>query len=178
MEGSDGRKTTATEHAAALRALAGHKLLRSEGGQPSQAFSEAVAVFGSERELVLAAHQRWQVTLLARLDQVLELNAGDVHADVLGAVEQLGRSMPGLAALLREHAEDPALDRARGRLAAYVDQACPCGRAHPLVPAPSRMRSPSRCAVAARLRRSILLIAAHLRAEHCGRRPRSAALVS
>ena len=105
---------------------------------------EALRVFGDEQALLLAVHQRWQVHLLARLDQALELGTGDPHADVSRAVEELTRDLPGLAALLREHEDDPALAAARHRLARYVDQACPCGRRHPLVGSPRR---PARCVV-------------------------------
>ena len=121
------------------RATALRNLARDAGTRP-----EALRVFGSEQALVLAVHQRWQTHLLARLDQLLELGSGDPHADVLRAVEELSRDLPGLAALLREHEDDPALATARHRLAGYVDQACPCGRPHPLVGAGRR---PARCAV-------------------------------
>lgn len=104
------------------------------------ALDEAVRLFGSDEQLLLAVHHQWQVALLARLDQVLENGADDVHAAVLRAVAEQSRALPGFAALLREHADEPVLDRARDRLSGYVDQACPCGRPHPLVarPAPRR----------------------------------------
>jgi hypothetical protein len=152
------------ERQAALRILGGRTDVAS--------VAEAARVFGGERELLLAVHHRWQLNLLARLDQVLETVTDDVHGDVLRAVEDLGRALPGFAALLREHGDDPVLDGARRRLAGYVDQACPCGRQHPLVPAAVRERS-----AADSLRRRLRAIAAgwrrgltELRAGHtpCG----------
>jgi hypothetical protein len=143
--------------ASALRALAGGR---------RGALDEALRVFGSERDLVLAAHARWQTHLLARLDAVLENGSDDPHDDVLRAVEDLGRAMPGIAALLREHAHDPVLDRARRRLADYVGRACPCGRPHPLVAPAAPVRSPASCAV----RRGLAHLAG-LVAEHCRHRP-------
>jgi hypothetical protein len=132
---------------AALRALAAGP--KPEG---SPAWTEAVGAFGDEEQVLLAVHQRWQSNLLARLDQVLELGGDDVHADVLRAVDELSRAMPGFADVLRHHADDPVLRRARQRLAAYVDSACPCGRQHPLVAPTSESRSSSRCIVVRRAR--------------------------
>jgi hypothetical protein len=120
--------------------------LRILGGRTDVAsVADAVRVFRGERDLLLAVHYRWQLNLLARLDQVLETATDDIHGDVLRAVENLGRSLPGFAALLRGHARDPVLDRARRRLAGYVDQACPCGRPHPVVPAAARRGSTEDC---------------------------------
>jgi hypothetical protein len=131
MDDSDGG--TATQllraRAAALRAVASET-----GSAPgAAAFEEALRAFGNERALLLAVHQRWQVTLLARLDQVLEEGTGPPHDDVLAAVQALSRDMPGFAALLRDHTDDPVLAAGRRRLADYVARACPCGRPHPLV---------------------------------------------
>jgi hypothetical protein len=146
MDDVHGGTAEFRRRAAALRALA----RQPDGGSP--ALDEALRVFGSERELLLAAHQRWQVHLLARLDQAIELGADDPHEEVRRTVQDVGRAMPGIAALLRQHASDPALAVARRRLAAYVDQACPCGRAHPLVaPAPR----PSTASVAIRQARAV-----------------------
>jgi hypothetical protein len=108
---------------------------------------EALVVFGGERELALAVHERWQTTLLARLDHVLENAPDDVHGEVRRTVEELGRSLPGFAALLAEHAGDPALTEARRRLARYVGQACPCGRPHPLVAPAAPAPQAEACAV-------------------------------
>jgi hypothetical protein len=102
---------------------------------------EAVTAFGGKAELLLAVHHRWQTNLLARLDQVLEEGADDLHAAVRRAVEQQSRALPGFAGLLSEHAHDPVLAHARGTLSEYVAQACPCGRPHPLVVPPRRTRS-------------------------------------
>jgi hypothetical protein len=122
--------------------------LRAMSQDPGpRARAEALDAFGNEHELLLAAHQRWQVHLLARLDEVLEQGDGDVHDDVLLEVERLTRLLPGLAALLRDSANDPVLAPARHRLSRYVEQACPCGRPHPLVGAAPRARSASRCPV-------------------------------
>lgn len=146
--------------ATALRALA-----RETEPDGSPARAEALRWFGSERDLALAVHQRWQVNLLARLDQVLEEGPADLHRSVLGAVEAQSRAMPGFAAVLREHAEDPALAAARARLAGHLARACPCGRPHPPVAAP---RSPA----GLRARVAALVAAARLRAGH--HRPRCA----
>jgi hypothetical protein len=131
--------------------------LRRLAQNPRGGRSEALRVFGSERELVLAAHNYWQVHLLARLDQVLEDGTLDAHDGVLRAVAEQSRAMPGLAALLREHADDPVLARGRRRLAAYVDQACPCGRPHPLVTPAAPARPRTRC----------LVVRAHRRMARC-----------
>ena len=167
MDGTDGSTRAADERrrrATALRALAANP----------GALTEALNRFGSERALVLAVHQRWQVTLLARLDQVLESPTDDVHGDVVRTVEELSRSLPGFAALLREHADDPALADARRRLAIYVGQACPCGRPHPLVATAAPARQAAGCAgrhglaMGARwVRRAARESAAHL--SGCGR---------
>ena len=137
---STGEADRRRERATALRALA-----RRTGRRP--AVEEAVRVFGGERQLLLAVHHQWQVNLLARLDSVLEDGGDDVHAAVLRAVEEQSRVLPGFAALLREHDDDPLLSAARRRLSAYVDQACPCGRRHPLVADAVPARAPARCLV-------------------------------
>ncbi|MGY1801735.1 hypothetical protein ACI78T_00450 [Blastococcus sp. SYSU D00922] len=154
MDDSDGG--TAAERrrrrATALRALAQETDPASTG---SPARAEALRHFGDAHELVLAVHQRWQVSLLARLDQVIEDQPADLHRAVLRAVREQSRAMPGFAALLREHADDPVLARAQGRLADDVARACPCGRPHPLVaPAgpPVRFR-PGMAALVAAVRR-------------------------
>lgn len=150
MDGTDGATRTADERsrrATALRALAEDTRIGPDGARPSPALEEALRVFGTERALVLAVHQRWQVCLLARLDQVLENATDDVHDDVVRTVDELSRSLPGFAALLREHSGDPSLAAARRRLADYVGQACPCGRAHPLVAPASPSRQAAGCAV-------------------------------
>jgi hypothetical protein len=95
------------------------------------------------------------VHLLARLDQVLEDGGRDVHDGVLRAVADQSRAMPGLAALLREHSDDPALATARRRLAAQVDQACPCGRPHPLVTPAAPARPRTRCLALRAQRRAV-----------------------
>jgi AcrR family transcriptional regulator len=135
MGDSDGgtARERLSRRASVLRALA----QETGTGPGAPARAEALRYFGSERELLLAVHQRWQVNLLTRLDQVLENGADDVHDDVLRAVEAQSRSLPGFAALLREHGDDQVLDAARRRLAGYLGQACPCARPHPLV-APGR----------------------------------------
>ena len=154
-----------SRRAAVLRYLAGHSGIRTRAAARTPEVEEALRVFGSERDLLLAAHQRWQVHLLAQLDQVLERGAGNPHDDVLRAVEELGRVMPGIADLLREHAHDPVLDASRRRLAAFVEQACPCGRRHPLV-APATVAPPqARCAV----RRAGSAVA-RWRRRHCSHR--------
>ena len=140
-ESADGRQ----ERAETLRALGRRADTESAGRR--RAVDKAVAVFGGERQLLLAVHRQWQVNLLARLDQVLESGADDPHDAVFRAVEELSRALPGFAALLSEHADDPVLDRARLRLSDYVNQACPCGRPHPLVARPVRTRSAAGCAV-------------------------------
>ena len=148
MTGSgNGTTDDRSRRAAALRALALEAPSRLPGAPPSPALVEALRVFGTERDLVLTVHQRWQVSLLARLDQVLECGGHDPHAEVSRAVDELGRALPGFAALLLDHADDPVLDVARRRLAAYVQLACPCGRGHRLV-APARpARAAAGCAV-------------------------------
>lgn len=140
----NGRPTAQQFHSrmAALR-----RLTTATGAARKAAMEEALRVFGSEDAVLLAAHQRWQVHLLARLDAVLELGTGDTHREVLRAVEDLGRAMPGLATLLRQHADDPVLAMARERLADYVDRACSCGRPHPLVASSTPRRATSPCAV-------------------------------
>jgi hypothetical protein len=135
--------TERRRRALALRTLARQRL-RPGAAARSPAVEEALRTFGSERALLLAVHQRWQVRLLARLDQVLEQGSGDLHDDVLRAVTEQSRAMPGFAALLREHAHDPALALAHQRLADYVEQACPCGRSHPLVEPARPRRAPAR----------------------------------
>ena len=153
--------TTARRRRGVLRALA-----RDRDGTRSPAWDEARRLFDSEHDLLLAVHQRWQVHLLAQLDDVLEAGGGDLHADVLRAVDELSRVLPGLAAVLRDHVEDPALARAWERLAEYVDLACPCGRRHPLVAGAPHIRSRSRCVVVRRAR----VIAAGWRRRHSARR--------
>jgi hypothetical protein len=146
----DGNGGTTARGEAQARATALRELARqtaSGGAALSSAVEEALRVFGSERALLLAVHQRWQVHLLARVDQVLECGSDDRHGDVLRAVTELSRAMPGFAALLREHADDPLLASARQRLAAYVDLACPCGRTHPLVASASTRRPARRCVI-------------------------------
>lgn len=140
MEDADRTTNDLSRRAAALRDLA-----RRPGS--SQALGEALRIFGSERDLLLAAHARWQTHLLARLDAVLENGSDDPHDDVLRAVSDLGRDLPGIAALLREHADDPLFSPARRRLAGYVGQACPCGRPHPLVPPGATTHRSQRCLV-------------------------------
>ena len=119
-------------------------------------------------------HRGWQTNLLARLDQALECGTDDLHRDVLRAVDELVE-LPGFAALLRRHADNQALAQGPAAATAYVEQACTCGRRHPLVaPAP---RS-TRCAVlrvggtAARWGRRMAGLAAdgNPRAERSGRR--------
>lgn len=161
----DARRRTA------LRALAAARPVRSRSGEPSPALEQALRVFGSEEALLLAAHARWQVHLLARLDQLLEHGPADPHDVVRQAVAELGEAMPGLAELLAGHADDPVLARAQRRLAGYVDQACPCGRRHALVrsPRPSS-REPWACPLAARGRASLhrLAVAVRRRARWMG----------
>jgi AcrR family transcriptional regulator len=145
MEDTDGSGAAEERR---QKALALRDLAQAEIGSDTTARSPeleaALHLFGSERDLLLAVHQRWQGNLLARLDQALECDTEDLHGDVVRAVDELSRTVPGFAALLRQHADDPALARPRQRLTAYVEQACTCGRRHPLVaPAP---RS-TRCAV-------------------------------
>ena len=135
------------QRAALLRAVGRRQDVPFPGAGSSPVLDDAVCAFGGERELLLAVHHQWQLNLLARLDQVLEVGAGDLHADVLRAVEEQSRALPGFAAMLREHADDRVLDAARRRLSRYVDQACPCGRRHPLVAPAVRRRSTTRCAV-------------------------------
>jgi hypothetical protein len=119
--------------------------LARQTGPRSDVRSEAIRLFGGERELLLAVHQRWQTNLLARLDLVLESGSGEIHDDVVKVVQGLSRDLPGFAALLREHADDPVLTAARQRLTGYLDQACPCGLGHPLVGWAPRARVRSRC---------------------------------
>lgn len=167
MDDADSPTTNdVSRRAAALRTLA-------DGQGGPRALEEALRVFGNERELVLAAHARWQTHLLARLDQALEQGRDDPHVDVLRAVEGLGRTMPGLAGLLDAHADDPVLDGARRRLADYVGRACPCGRPHPLVAPAAAPRHPVRCVVR---RAGIRGVGwgrrlARLAGTHCGHRP-------
>ena len=139
--GGTTAKDVQRRRSAALRALAQQRRV-----DPAD-LDEALRVFGGERELLLAAHQRWQVTLLARLDMALELGTGDVHEDVRAAVTEVARVMPGLAALLRAHGDDPVLATARRRLADQIEQACPCGRPHEPVPQRAPARRPGRCVV-------------------------------
>jgi hypothetical protein len=152
MEDANGR-TTAREQlrrrSAVLRALAEERP-RADGAH-SRVLADALREFGGERELVLAVQQRWQVTLLARLDQVIERDPDDLHGAVVAAVGELSRALPGFAVLLSRHADDPVLAAAWRRLAGYVDQACACGRPHPIV-VPARTarraaRTTRRCAV-------------------------------
>jgi hypothetical protein len=184
MEDTDG---TRAAHERRLKALALRDLAQagigSDGTARSPELEAALRLFGSERELLLAVHQRWQVNLLARLDQALECGTDDPHGDVLQAVAELGRALPGFAALLRQHAEDPALAAARQRLTAYVEQACTCGRRHPFLAPDPR---PTRCAVrragatAARWGRRMVRLPedGNPRAERSGRhRPRPPAVV-
>src|SRR4051794_34177467 len=86
--------------------------LARQTGPRSDVRSEAIRLFGGERELLLAVHQRWQTNLLARLDLVLESGSGEIHDDVVKVVQGLSRDLPGFAALLREHADDPVLTAA------------------------------------------------------------------
>lgn len=123
------------------------RLATARGSAWDAAVEDGMQLFGSEEALLSAAYQRWEVHLLARLDAVLELGTGDRHRDVERAVEELGRTMPGLAALLREHAADPLLARAAWRLADYVGQACPCGRPHQLLPTAAPRHRTSGCAL-------------------------------
>jgi AcrR family transcriptional regulator len=132
--------------------------LRALRGGEDAALDDGVRLFGSEEQLLLAVYHQWQVALLARLDQVLENGADDVHDAVLRAVAEQSRAMPGFAALLSEHADDPVLDRARQRLSGYVGQACPCGRPHPLVARPIHRR-----ATAGRTMRQVRALAARWR---------------
>lgn len=158
-DASGGRRSEQTRgRAGALRALT----QQSRADEPAwrAAVEEARRVFGGDRELVLAAHQRWQVTLLARLDDVLERGTGETHDDVVEAVAHLSRDLPGLAALLDEHAGDPALARARERLATYVDQACSCGRRHALVGSRAPARRPARWPTRCMVRRAVVRVAA------------------
>jgi AcrR family transcriptional regulator len=143
-DANDGTRAELRRRATALRDLAQAGIGSADARSPE--LEEALHVFGSERDLLLAVHQRWQGNLLARLDQVLESGTDDPHGDVLRAVEELTRALPGFAALLRQHADDPVLARARRRLTAYVEQACACGRRHPLVAPAPRTRSAG-CAV-------------------------------
>ncbi|TFV71983.1 hypothetical protein E4P40_20735 [Blastococcus sp. CT_GayMR20] len=176
MEGTDG---TGAAQERRQKALALRDLAQAEIGSDrtvrSPELEAALHLFGTERDLLLAVHQRWQANLLARLDQALECGTDDLHRDVLGAVDELSRALPGFAELLRQHADDPALARARQRLTAYVEQACTCERRHPLVaPAPRT----TRCAVlrvgatAARWGRRMVRLAAdgNPRAERSARR--------
>ena len=177
MEGTDGTRAAQErrQKATALRDLA-QADIGSDSAERSPELEAALHLFGSERDLLLAVHQRWQVNLLARLDQALECGTDDPHHDVLRAVEELTRALPGFAALLRQHADDPALARARQRLTAYVEQACTSGRRHPLV-APAPRTRVTRCAVlragvtAARWGRRMVRLAmdAGPRAERAGR---------
>ena len=155
MGDSDGGTTRDRQQirTEALRALAG-------ATPGSRAVEDARRAFGGERALVLAVHQRWQVTLLARLDQVLEDGAAPPHDAVAAAVAALSEAMPGCAALLREHADDPRLDAARRRLAGYLAQACGCGRPHPLV-------APAEPAVGIRRERATVLSAIRRGVGHC-----------
>src|SRR5215204_5633624 len=83
------------QRAALLRAVGRRRDVPFLGGSP--VLDDAVRAFGGERELLLAVHHQWQLNLLARLDQVLEVGAGDLHADVLRAVEEQSRALPGFA---------------------------------------------------------------------------------
>jgi hypothetical protein len=158
------RRSEQQRRRTALRALAVERTVRTRSGGPAPVLEAALEVFGSEEALLLAAHQLWQVHLLARLDQLLETGPADPH-DVVGqAVAELGDAQPGLAALLADHAEDPVLARARQRLAGYVELACPCGRQHALVTAPrSRRRKPHACPLAGRGRVGIQRLSAAVR---------------
>ena len=170
MEDEDRTRNDLGRRAAALRALAVRRDLPSGGPGTSREMEGAIHVFGSEAAVVLAAHARWQTQLLALLDAVVEDDAGDPHEGVVRAVEEAGRAMPGIAALLREHAHDPLLDRARRRLAGYVDQACSCGRPHPLVAPAAAAPKPQRCVVrraTASWRRRLTRLAR----QHCRHRP-------
>ena len=170
MEDEDRTTNDLSRRAAALRTLAGRRDLGAGSPGSSPALEEAIRVFGSESAVVLAAHARWQTHLLTLLDAVAEDGAGDPHDGVPRAVEEAGRAMPGIAALLREHAHDPLLDRARRRLAGYVGQACSCGRPHPLVAPAAAAPRPQRCAVrraTASCRRRL----ARLARQHCRHRP-------
>jgi AcrR family transcriptional regulator len=182
MEDTDGTRAASERR---LKALALRDLAQAEIGSGrtvrSPELEAALHLFGSERDLVLAVHQRWQVNLLARLDQALECGTDDLHRDVRRAVDELTRALPGFAALLRRHADDPALARARQRLTAYVEQACTCGRRHPLV-APAPRARVKTCAVlrvgatAARWTRLVVRLAVDgcPHAERSGRRPTGA----
>lgn len=140
----DGRPTAEQFHSR-MRLL--HILAAARGRGWEAAVQEGVRLFGSEDQLVLAGYQRWRVHLLARLDAVIEAGTGDPHREVQRAVEELGRTMPGLAALLTAHADDPLVARAVWRLADYVAQACPCGRPHRLLPSAGPQRPTSGCAL-------------------------------
>jgi hypothetical protein len=146
------QKRSDEDRAVALRALAREERPRGHARR-WPALEEGVRAFGGEHDLLLAVHQRWQTNLLARLDQALEHGSGDPHGEVLRAVAEQSRAMPGFAALLNEHAADPALARARQRLTGYVDRACTCGRPHPLV-APGRSRRAAPCP----LRRAVAVV--------------------
>ncbi|UOY02710.1 hypothetical protein [Blastococcus sp. PRF04-17] len=145
--GNTAERDERRRRAAALRALSEQTAV-GDLRHPSPALEEARRVFGGDRDLLLAAHQRWQVTLLARLDRALEQGTGDPHDAVCAAVSEVGRVMPGLAALLQAHGDDPVLAGARRRLAAHVARACPCGRSHEPVRQDAPARRPARCLVA------------------------------
>jgi hypothetical protein len=168
------RKRGDERRSTALRALGSARSVRDRAGRPAPVLDEALLAFGGEEALLLAAHQRWQVHLLARLDNLLECGPADPHDAVRHAVAELGEAMPGLAALLAEHADDPVLARAQQRLGDYVGQACPCGRRHPvLMASPQRGREARPCPLAALGRAGMRHLSREVRRHarrfaHCG----------
>ena len=84
MEGTDGTRAAQErrQKATALRDLA-QADIGSDRTERLPELEAAIHLFGSERDLLLTVHQRWQVNLLARLDQSLECGTDDPHRDVL-----------------------------------------------------------------------------------------------
>lgn len=116
---------------AALRSVLARADRRRDGALDWDSMPDARAAFGTEEALLQALQQRWQAHLLARLDGVFEDETTDRHRAVRRVIHQLRADMPGLAAVLERHGRRPELAPAQRRLASLVDQACPCGRAHP-----------------------------------------------
>lgn len=65
-------------------------------------------IFPTERELLLALHQRWTRRLYARIE-LAELSTEDPFDAVGDAWRQAAEQNAGLLALLNEHADDPVL---------------------------------------------------------------------
>ena len=96
---------------------------RRDGLLPWAEVRGIAEVFPEPEDLLLALHGRWATALLARLDEVLEQTAADPRTAVVTALRDLAWDMPGTAAILDAHADNPRLCVARDKLVALVSRA-------------------------------------------------------